>query len=157
MTLKGKDFLENEVKRLPKEGSTPAEVMVYREDARIVIKKMFEDFAILQAKYNILSKESLHLKNDNPSQPAPDNGPGYVLVTNELERYTPCFHYPFVRKNTNQFGLFTGLVLTILENHQIAPIKSCHINFHNSSFSVNNGSLKHLLGNIQSEVKFKNC
>ncbi|KAJ9081630.1 hypothetical protein DSO57_1012513 [Entomophthora muscae] len=73
MTPRGKEFLEKEFKRLfqdwhqPNKETTPAEVMLYGGDSRMVIGKILEEFTILQAKYNLLAKESPHLENENPT------------------------------------------------------------------------------------------
>lgn len=54
MATRAKKFLEKKFKRLfqdwyqPKEYSTPAEVMVYEINARMIIKKVLKEFAILQ-------------------------------------------------------------------------------------------------------------
>ncbi|KAJ9048356.1 hypothetical protein DSO57_1035816 [Entomophthora muscae] len=71
MTTRGKEFIGREFKRLfqnwyqPKNGLTPAEVMVYEGNAFVIIGKILEDFAVMQSKYFTLPKEAPHLENDN--------------------------------------------------------------------------------------------
>ena len=94
MTPRGKECLGNEFRRFfqdwyqPKEESTQAEVMVYEGDARMVIGKVLEEFAALQARFNTLAKGPDHLLNDNLSQPAPGIDPGHVLVSEEAEHHS---------------------------------------------------------------------
>ncbi|KAJ9059185.1 hypothetical protein DSO57_1005107 [Entomophthora muscae] len=93
MTPQNKEFLGKGFKRMfhdgfwPKEGSIPAEVKIYEGDACMVIEKFFEEFSIFQVKYNVLAKESLHLENDIPTQPAPGTDPEHLLVPEKLEHH----------------------------------------------------------------------
>lgn len=47
--------------------------------------KVFEKFFILKEKYNVLSLEYVHLKNENSYQLTPGFDPGHVLVSEEQE------------------------------------------------------------------------
>ncbi|KAJ9088564.1 hypothetical protein DSO57_1021835, partial [Entomophthora muscae] len=64
MTDRGREFIGNEFTRLlqewyrPTEGLAPAEVQVYDGDACLVIGKMLEEFALMQAKYKLLANHS---------------------------------------------------------------------------------------------------
>ncbi|KAJ9065919.1 hypothetical protein DSO57_1014753, partial [Entomophthora muscae] len=85
MTSRGREFFGGEFARLlhdwyqPKEGLAPAEVQVYGGDTCLVIGKVLEEFAIMQAKYKLLTHHSLLLENDNSSKPVPGYNPGHIL------------------------------------------------------------------------------
>ncbi|KAJ9090193.1 hypothetical protein DSO57_1004771 [Entomophthora muscae] len=89
MTNRGREFIGGEFVRLlqdwyqPTEGLAPAEVQVYGGDACLVIGKILEEFALMQAKYKLLTNHSLLLGNDNSSKPVPGYNPGHTLGTGD--------------------------------------------------------------------------
>ncbi|KAJ9062848.1 hypothetical protein DSO57_1006296 [Entomophthora muscae] len=70
------------------EGLAPAEVQVYGGDARLVIGKVLEEFALMQAKYKLLTNHSSLLENDNSSKPVPGYNPGHTFGTGDQETHT---------------------------------------------------------------------
>ncbi|KAJ9085641.1 hypothetical protein DSO57_1012013 [Entomophthora muscae] len=96
MTDRGREFIGNEFNRLlqdwywPTERLAPAEVQVYGGDTHLVIGKVLEEFALMQAKYKLLTNHLPLLGNDNPSKPVPGHDPGHTLGTDgqEPHRYS---------------------------------------------------------------------
>ncbi|KAJ9085673.1 hypothetical protein DSO57_1011822 [Entomophthora muscae] len=94
MTDRGREFIGAEFTRLlqdwycPTEGLAPAEVQVYGEDACLVIGKVLEEFALMQAKYKLLTNHSPLLGDDNSSKPVPGYDPGHTLGTGGQEPHT---------------------------------------------------------------------
>ncbi|KAJ9060409.1 hypothetical protein DSO57_1031183 [Entomophthora muscae] len=94
MTDRGREFVGIEFTRLlqdwycPTEGLAPAEVQVYGGDARLVIGKVLEEFALMQAKYKLLTNHSPLLGNDNSSKPVPGYDPGHTLGTGDQEPHS---------------------------------------------------------------------
>ncbi|KAJ9063707.1 hypothetical protein DSO57_1038142, partial [Entomophthora muscae] len=76
----------------PTEGLAPAEAQVHDEDARLVIGKVLEEFAVMQAKYKykLLINHSSLLGNDNSSKPVPGYEPGHTLGTGDQEPHRLC-------------------------------------------------------------------
>ncbi|KAJ9048308.1 hypothetical protein DSO57_1036315 [Entomophthora muscae] len=97
MTDRGREFIGNEFTRLlqewywPPTGLAPSEVQVHGGDARLVVGKVLEEFAVIQAKYKLLINPSPLLENDNSSKPVPVYNPGHTLGTGgqEPHRYPP--------------------------------------------------------------------
>ncbi|KAJ9080986.1 hypothetical protein DSO57_1019214 [Entomophthora muscae] len=91
MTDRGREFIGNEFTRLlqewyrPTEELAPAEVQVHDGDACLVIGKVLEEFAVMQAKYKLLIKPLPLLGNDNSSKPVPGYNPGHTLGTGDQE------------------------------------------------------------------------
>ncbi|KAJ9054139.1 hypothetical protein DSO57_1017797 [Entomophthora muscae] len=91
MTERGREFIEAEFTGLlqdwywPTEGLAPAEVQVYGGDACLVIGKVLEEFALMQAKYRLLTNHSLLLGNDDSSKLVPGYDPGHTLGTGDQE------------------------------------------------------------------------
>ncbi|KAJ9062066.1 hypothetical protein DSO57_1014689 [Entomophthora muscae] len=91
MTDKGREFIGEEFTRLlqdwyrPTEELAPAEVQVYVGDACLVIGKVLEEFALIQAKYKLLTNHSSLLGTDNSSKPVPGYDPGHTLGTGDQE------------------------------------------------------------------------
>ncbi|KAJ9065944.1 hypothetical protein DSO57_1014564 [Entomophthora muscae] len=77
MTDRGREFIKGEFARLLQdwyqstEGLAPAEVQVYGRDALLVIGNVLEEFALMQAKYKLLTNHSPLLENDNFSNLVP--------------------------------------------------------------------------------------
>ncbi|KAJ9083926.1 hypothetical protein DSO57_1029562, partial [Entomophthora muscae] len=69
-------------------GLAPAEVQVHGGDARLVIGKVLEEFAVMQAKYKLLINHSPLLGNENSSKPVPGYDPGHTLGTGDQEPHT---------------------------------------------------------------------
>ncbi|KAJ9088822.1 hypothetical protein DSO57_1019258 [Entomophthora muscae] len=94
MMNRGREFIGEEFTRLlqdwywPTEGLAPAEVQVYGGDACLVIGKVLEEFALMQAKYKLLTNPSPLLENDNSSKPVPGYGPGHTMGTGDQESHT---------------------------------------------------------------------
>ncbi|KAJ9056410.1 hypothetical protein DSO57_1033343 [Entomophthora muscae] len=94
MTDRGREFIGNEFTRLlnnwyqPTEELAPAEVQVHGRDARLVIGKVLEEFAVMQAKYKLLANHSLLLRNDNSSKPVPGYDSGHILGTDNQEPHS---------------------------------------------------------------------
>ncbi|KAJ9059857.1 hypothetical protein DSO57_1037215 [Entomophthora muscae] len=72
----------------PTEGLGPAKVQVYGGDACLVIWKVLEEFALMQAKYKLLNNHSPLLENDNSSKPVAGYDPGHTLGTGDQEPHT---------------------------------------------------------------------
>ena len=74
MTDRGREFIGNEFTRLlqecyqPPTGLAPSEVQVHGGDACLVVGKVLEEFAVMQAKYKLLINPSSPLENDNSSK-----------------------------------------------------------------------------------------
>ncbi|KAJ9083146.1 hypothetical protein DSO57_1037614 [Entomophthora muscae] len=91
MTYKGQEFIGKEFTRLlkdwymPTEGLAPAEVKVHGGDARLVIGKVLEEFALMHAQYQLLASQHPLLVNDNSSKPVPGYDPGHTLGTGDQE------------------------------------------------------------------------
>ncbi|KAJ9056917.1 hypothetical protein DSO57_1027678 [Entomophthora muscae] len=87
MTDRGREFIRAEFTRLlqdwywPIEGLAPAEVQVYSGDACLVL----EEFALMQAKYKLLTNHSPLLGNDNSSKLVPGYDPGHTLGTGDQD------------------------------------------------------------------------
>ncbi|KAJ9079730.1 hypothetical protein DSO57_1032471 [Entomophthora muscae] len=100
MTNRGREFIGGEFARLlqdwyqPTEGLAPAEVQVYGGDARLVIGKVLEEFALMQAKYKLLTNHSPLLENDNSSKTVPGYDPGHTLGTGDQEPHKPAWISP---------------------------------------------------------------
>ncbi|KAJ9084563.1 hypothetical protein DSO57_1023229 [Entomophthora muscae] len=96
MTNRGREFIREEFARLlqdwywPTEGLAPAEVQVYNGDACLVIGKVLEEFALMQAKYKLLTNPSLLLENDDSSKPVPGYNPGHTMGTGVQEPHKGC-------------------------------------------------------------------
>ncbi|KAJ9085008.1 hypothetical protein DSO57_1018292 [Entomophthora muscae] len=94
MSNRGREFIREEFARLlqdwyqPTGGLAPAEVQVYSGDACLVIRKVLEEFALMQAKYKLLTNLSPLLDNDNISKPVPGYGPGHTMGTDYQEPHT---------------------------------------------------------------------
>ncbi|KAJ9069695.1 hypothetical protein DSO57_1015774 [Entomophthora muscae] len=91
----GREFIGEEFARLlqgwyqPTEGLAPAKVQVYSEDAHLVIGKVLKEFALMQAKYKLLTNPSPLLENDDSSRPVPGYNPGNTMGTGDQEPHTP--------------------------------------------------------------------
>ncbi|KAJ9076861.1 hypothetical protein DSO57_1022180 [Entomophthora muscae] len=91
MTNRGSEFIGGEFARLlqdwywPTEGLAPAEVQVYGGDACLVIGKVLEEFALMKAKYKLLTNHSPLLENNNSSKLVPGYNPGHTLGTDDQE------------------------------------------------------------------------
>ncbi|KAJ9079626.1 hypothetical protein DSO57_1033419 [Entomophthora muscae] len=96
MTDRGRVFIGGEFARLLQdwyrttEGLAPAEVQVYGGDTCLVIGKVLEEFALMQAKYKLLINHSPLLENDNFSKLVPGYDPGQTLGTGDQEPHS--FH-----------------------------------------------------------------
>ncbi|KAJ9050233.1 hypothetical protein DSO57_1016377 [Entomophthora muscae] len=94
MTDRGREFIGGEFARLlqdwdqPKEGLAPDEVQVYGRDACLVIGKVLEEFAFMQAKYKLLINHSPLLENDNSSKLVPGYDPGHTLGIGDQEPHS---------------------------------------------------------------------
>ncbi|KAJ9061561.1 hypothetical protein DSO57_1019339 [Entomophthora muscae] len=97
MSNRGREFIGEEFARLlqdwywPTGGLAPAEVQVYGGDAHLVIGKVLEEFALMQAKYKLITNPSPLLENDNSSKPVPGYNPGHTMGTGDQEphRWSP--------------------------------------------------------------------
>ncbi|KAJ9068809.1 hypothetical protein DSO57_1024901 [Entomophthora muscae] len=91
MTNRGREFIREEFVRLlqdwywPPEGLVPAKVQVYGGDACLVIGKVLEEFALMQAKYKLLTNPSPLLENDNSSKLVPSYSLGHTMGTGDQE------------------------------------------------------------------------
>ncbi|KAJ9088968.1 hypothetical protein DSO57_1017748 [Entomophthora muscae] len=91
MTDRGREFIGNEFTRLLKdwyrttERLAPAKVQVQGGDVCLVIGKVLEEFALMQAKYKLLACHLPLLVNDNSSKPVPGYDPGHTMGTGEQE------------------------------------------------------------------------
>ncbi|KAJ9080353.1 hypothetical protein DSO57_1025874, partial [Entomophthora muscae] len=72
----------------PTEGLVPTEVQVHGGDARLVIVKVLEEFAVMQAKYKLLTNHSPLLRNDGSSKLVPGYDPGHTLGTGNQEPHS---------------------------------------------------------------------
>ncbi|KAJ9067126.1 hypothetical protein DSO57_1003038 [Entomophthora muscae] len=96
MTDRGQEFIGNEFNRLlkywykPTEDLAPAEVQVHGGDARLVIRKVLEEFSLMQAQYKLLASQHLLLGNDNSSKLVPGYDPGHNLGTSDQEPHMYC-------------------------------------------------------------------
>ncbi|KAJ9084542.1 hypothetical protein DSO57_1023427 [Entomophthora muscae] len=94
MTDRGRNFIGGEFARLlqdwyqPTEELAPAEIQVYGGDACLVIGKVLEEFALMQAKYKLLTNHSPLLENDNSSKLIPGYNPGHTLGTGDQKPHT---------------------------------------------------------------------
>ncbi|KAJ9076793.1 hypothetical protein DSO57_1022864 [Entomophthora muscae] len=94
MPNRGRELIGEEFARLlqdwywPTEGLEPAEVQVYGGDACLVIGKVLEEFALMQAKYKLLTNPSPLLENDDSSKPVPGYDPGHTMGTGDPEPHT---------------------------------------------------------------------
>ncbi|KAJ9085436.1 hypothetical protein DSO57_1014088 [Entomophthora muscae] len=94
----GREFIREEFARLlqnwyqPTGGLAPAEVQVYDGDARLVIGKVLEEFALMQAKYKLLTNLSPLLENDDSSKPVPGYNPGHTMETGDQEPHNNPTH-----------------------------------------------------------------
>ncbi|KAJ9050243.1 hypothetical protein DSO57_1016220 [Entomophthora muscae] len=90
MTNRGREFIREEFARLlqdwywPTEGMAPAEVQV------------LEEFALMQAKYKLLTNPSPLLKNDGSSKPVPGYDPGHTMGTGDQEPHSDFMQYALV-------------------------------------------------------------
>ncbi|KAJ9078131.1 hypothetical protein DSO57_1009829 [Entomophthora muscae] len=95
ITNRGREFIREEFERLlqdwywPKEGLAPAEVQVYSGDACLVIWKVLEEFALMQAKYKLLTNPSPLLENNDSSKLVPGYDPGHTMGTSDQEPHNP--------------------------------------------------------------------
>ncbi|KAJ9067986.1 hypothetical protein DSO57_1033310 [Entomophthora muscae] len=96
MTDRGREFIGNEFTR-PTEGLAPAEVQVHGGNARLVIGKVLEEFAVIQAKYKLLINYSPLLGKDNSSKLVHGYDPGHTLGTGDQEPHSHS-------QNSNQIG-----------------------------------------------------
>ncbi|KAJ9072731.1 hypothetical protein DSO57_1024230 [Entomophthora muscae] len=110
MTDRGSEFIGGEFARLlqdwywPTEGLAPAEVQVYDGDTCLVIGKVLEEFALMQAKHKLLTNHSPLLGNDDSSKLVPGYDPGQTLGTGDQEPHNyiwycfglRCRHAPYV-------------------------------------------------------------
>ncbi|KAJ9060815.1 hypothetical protein DSO57_1026863 [Entomophthora muscae] len=94
LTDREREFIGNEFTRLlqnwymPTERLAPAEVQVYGGDSCLVIGKVLEEFALMQAKYKLLVNHSPLLGNGNSSKPVPGCDPGHNLGTGGREPHS---------------------------------------------------------------------
>ncbi|KAJ9088025.1 hypothetical protein DSO57_1027218 [Entomophthora muscae] len=94
MSNRGREFIREEFARLlqdwyqPPEGLALAEVQVYGGDAHLVIGKVLKEFALMQAKYKLLTNPSPLLENDDSSKPVPGYDPGNTMGTGDQEPHT---------------------------------------------------------------------
>ncbi|KAJ9058634.1 hypothetical protein DSO57_1010427 [Entomophthora muscae] len=91
MTYRGQELIGNEFNRLlkdwyrPTEGLAPAEVQVHGGDVHIVIGKVLEEFALMQAKYKLLASQHPLLVSDGSSKLVPGFDPGHTMGTGGQE------------------------------------------------------------------------
>ncbi|KAJ9051045.1 hypothetical protein DSO57_1008585 [Entomophthora muscae] len=64
----------------PQSVPTHVDVMDHTPGAKVVVGKVLEKFACLQAYYNVLSTELVHLKDGAPTQLVTGFDPGHTLV-----------------------------------------------------------------------------
>ncbi|KAJ9053659.1 hypothetical protein DSO57_1022062 [Entomophthora muscae] len=106
MSNRGREFIGEEFARLLQdwywsiEGLAPAELQVYGGDAFLVIGKVLEEFALMQAKYKLLINPSSLLENDSSSKPVPGYNPGHIMGTGDQEPHTPCLYSSLQQKET---------------------------------------------------------
>ncbi|KAJ9088796.1 hypothetical protein DSO57_1019658 [Entomophthora muscae] len=72
----------------PTEQLAPAEVQVHDENARLVIEKVLEEFAVMQARYKLQESHLSLLENDHSFKPVPGYDPGHTLGTGYQEPHT---------------------------------------------------------------------
>ncbi|KAJ9084894.1 hypothetical protein DSO57_1019398 [Entomophthora muscae] len=95
MANREREFIGGEFARLlqdwyqPTKGLAPAEVQVYSGDACLVIVKVLEEFALMQAKYKLLTNPSPLLENDDSSKLVPGYNPGHTMGTGDQEPHRP--------------------------------------------------------------------
>ncbi|KAJ9078244.1 hypothetical protein DSO57_1008628 [Entomophthora muscae] len=100
MTNRGREFIGEEFVRLlqdwywPTEGLAPAEVQLYSENACLVIGKVLEEFAFMQAKYKLLTNPSSLLENDDSSKLVPGYNPGHTMGTGDQEPHMYLEPFP---------------------------------------------------------------
>ncbi|KAJ9075604.1 hypothetical protein DSO57_1034334 [Entomophthora muscae] len=131
MMDKGREFIGNECIRLlqdwyrPTEGLAPAEVQVYGEEARLVIKKVLEEFAVMQAKYKLLANHSPLLGNDNSSEPVPGYDPRHNLGTDgqEPHRLVPSGNNNSLDLEYTDLTGFWNQKLGIIQQKEDIPLK----------------------------------
>ncbi|KAJ9076136.1 hypothetical protein DSO57_1029185 [Entomophthora muscae] len=103
MTNGGREFIGGEFARLlqdwyqPTEGLAPAEVQVYGGDAPLVIVKVLKEFALMQAKYKLLTNHSPLFENDDSSKPVPGYNPGHTLGTGDQDPHKSSMQGSFSR------------------------------------------------------------
>ncbi|KAJ9083400.1 hypothetical protein DSO57_1035130 [Entomophthora muscae] len=91
MLNKGREFIREEFARLLQDwyrltgGLVPAEVQVYGGDTCLVIQKVLEEFALMQAKYKLLTNPSPLLENDDSFKPVPGYNPEHTMGTGDQE------------------------------------------------------------------------
>ncbi|KAJ9048547.1 hypothetical protein DSO57_1034007, partial [Entomophthora muscae] len=91
MADRGSEFIGKQFTRLlkdwyrPTEGLAPAEVQVHGGDAHLVIRKVLEEFAVMQVKYKLLASQHPPLGNDNSSKLVHGYDPGHTLGTGNQE------------------------------------------------------------------------
>ncbi|KAJ9087761.1 hypothetical protein DSO57_1030049 [Entomophthora muscae] len=96
MTDRGREFIGAKFTRLlqdwywPTEGLAPTKVQVYGGDAHLVIRKVLEEFVLMQAKYKLLINHSPLLGNANSSKLVPGYDPGHTLRTGDQEPHRPA-------------------------------------------------------------------
>ncbi|KAJ9061011.1 hypothetical protein DSO57_1024896 [Entomophthora muscae] len=99
MSNRGREFIREEFTRLlqdwyrPTGGLAPAEVQVYGGDACLVIGKVLEEFALMQAKYKLLTNPSPLLENDDSSKPVPGYNPRHTMKTGDQEPHTNLYKF----------------------------------------------------------------
>ncbi|KAJ9074687.1 hypothetical protein DSO57_1004137 [Entomophthora muscae] len=94
----------------PTEGLAPAEVQVHGWDARLVMGKVLEEFALMQAQYKLLASQHPLLVNDGSSKPVPGYDPGHTLGTGDQEAETllmPDFLTFFQNPDTERNWYYT--------------------------------------------------
>ncbi|KAJ9076367.1 hypothetical protein DSO57_1026996 [Entomophthora muscae] len=94
MSNRGREFIREEFARLLQDwywhtgGLAPAKVQVYGRDACLVIGKVLEEFAFMQAKYKLLTNPSPLLENDDSSKLVPGYNPGHTMRTGDQEPHS---------------------------------------------------------------------
>ncbi|KAJ9074717.1 hypothetical protein DSO57_1003772 [Entomophthora muscae] len=117
MPNRGREFIGEEFVRLlqdwywPTEGLAPAEVHLYSGDACLVIRKILEEFVLMQAKYKLLINHSPLLGNDNSSKLVPGYDPGHTLGTGDQE--------PHKSPTQESFSSSVGGVVEHLDNEML--------------------------------------
>ncbi|KAJ9053490.1 hypothetical protein DSO57_1023756 [Entomophthora muscae] len=98
MSNRGREFIGEEFEMLlqgwywPTGRLAPAEVQVYSGDTCLVIGKVLEEFALMQAKYKLLTNPSSLLENDNSSKLVPGYSPGHTMGTGDQEPHNIHLH-----------------------------------------------------------------
>ncbi|KAJ9052432.1 hypothetical protein DSO57_1034121 [Entomophthora muscae] len=114
MTDRGKEFIRFEFTRLlkdwyqPPEGLAPAEVQLHEGDACLVIGKVLEEFAVMQAKYKLQPSHMPQLGNVNSLQLVPGFDPGHTMGTGEQEphNYLKAFPLAFQHLSATPYTLY---------------------------------------------------